>query len=95
VTDPPSLDGLARELLVASQALFDAGRAVQRHAPDAGDPPADRRVSDLQRAALAALRSLAGGLDATAESAGASAAQHLSAQADASSMLGYSGRTDG
>ncbi len=95
MTDQPGLDALARELLVASQALFDAGRAVQRHAPDAGDPPADRRVSDLQRAALAALRSLAGGLDATAAAAGTSAAQHQSARADASSTLGSFGRADG
>jgi hypothetical protein len=69
------LGGLARELAVASHALFEAGRSVQRHAPDAGDPPADRRVSDLQAAALEALRSLAGGLDAMAETTRASPAR--------------------
>jgi hypothetical protein len=70
-----ALGVLARELAVASHALFDAGRSVQRHAPDAGDPPADRRVSDVQAAALEALRSLAGGLDALADATGASPAR--------------------
>ena len=94
--DLGALDGLARDLLVASNALFDAGRSVQRHSPDAGDPPAGRRVSDLQRAALAALRSLAGGLDAaSADAIGARAGRFRSDGGEGIPTLGRPGRVDG
>lgn len=73
--DVAAMHRIARELSMASQVLFDAARSVQRHTPDAGEPPAGDRVSDLQAAAVDALRSLAGGLDAAAARMRAGAAR--------------------